>query len=103
MHIHNMRLLSSTFMYVVFVNKIEATQLMLCLMIGRKDLKVISAKAQVEYKKLYGLLLRIHVDAVDSDNDRIDIEVDRTKSRAHPKRLRYYAVIRNVSSDVFLI
>ena len=96
--IQNMRLLDDTFMSAAFDNNIEATQLMLRLMIGKEDLKVISAKAQVEYKNLYGHSLRMDVDAVDSDGDRIDIEVERTKSRAHPKRMRYHSAIRDVSS-----
>ena len=96
--IQNMRLLDDTFMSAAFDNNIEATQLMLRLILGKEDLKVISAKAQVEYKNLYGHSLRMDVDAVDSDNDKIDIEVERTRRRAHPKRMRYHSAIRDVSS-----
>lgn len=96
--IQNMRLLDDTFMSAAFDNNIEATELMLRLIIGKDDLKVLSAKAQVEYKNLYGHSLRMDVDAVDSDDDKIDIGVERTKSRAHPKRLRYHSAIRDVNS-----
>ena len=96
--IQNMRLLDDTFMSAAFNNNIEATQLMLRIIIGKDDLKVISAVAQVEYKHLYGHSLRMEVNAVDSDNDKIDIEVERTKSRAHPKCLRYHSAIQDVSS-----
>lgn len=96
--IQNMRLLDDTFMTAAFNNNIEATQLLLRLIIKKADLKVIRAKAQVEYKNLYGHSLRMDVDAIDDDKQEYDIEVERGRYRAYPERARYHSAIRDASS-----
>ena len=96
--IQNMRLLDDTFMTAAFDNNIEATQLLLRVIIEKADLKVVSAKAQVEFKNLYGHSLRMDVDAVDDEDHKYDIEVERNRNRASPERLRYHSAIRDVNS-----
>lgn len=93
--IQGMRLLDDALMRAALDGNIEATQCILRIILKRDDLSVISVKAQVNYKNLYGRSLTIDIDAVDSDGAAYDIEIERSKYRATPKRLRYHAAVRD--------
>lgn len=93
--IQGMRLLDDALMRAALDGNIEATQCILSVILERDDLTVISVKAQVNYKNLYGRSLTIDIDAVDSDGAAYDIEIERSKYRATPKRLRYHAAVRD--------
>ena len=93
--IQGLRLMDDVLMRAALDGNIEATQCILRIILEREDLTVISVKAQVNYKNLYGRSLTIDIDAVDSDGVMYDIEIERSKYRATPKRLRYHAAVRD--------
>ncbi|MBQ9347296.1 MAG: PD-(D/E)XK nuclease family transposase [Oscillibacter sp.] len=93
--LQGMRLMDDALMRAALDENIEATQCILRVILKKEDLVVTRVKAQVNYKNLYGRSLTIDIDAVDSDGVAYDIEIERSKYRATPKRLRYHAAIRD--------
>lgn len=58
-----------------------------------QNLSVVSVTAQKEMKNLKGRSIRLDIHAIDSNGKAYDIEVERSDSRATPKRARYNASI----------
>lgn len=90
--IERFRLLDDTFMSVVFEDK-ECAEFLIRQLLDDSSLNVVSVTAQKEMKNLNGHSIRLDIHAVDSNGKAYDIEVERSDSRATPKRARYNASI----------
>ena len=76
----------------VFDKNIEATELILRIILGR-DIKVITVTGQNELKnhEIGGRNITLDVHAIDVDGEEIDIEVQGNSAGAHIKRARYHS------------
>lgn len=97
--IKNFRLMDDDFMSKVFDQNIEATQLLLDIILERNDIKVISVNAQREFKAVVGHSVRFDVFARDEKGKPYDIEIQRADRGASPQRARY----NNSVLDTFLL
>lgn len=75
--IKNFRLLDDDFMTKVFDGSIEETQLVLRIILGDENLKVISAEAQYTIANLQGRSVRLDVRVVDGAGRVFDVEIQR--------------------------
>ena len=85
------RLMDDDFMSIVFNDDTELVGFVLSIILGRDDLKVVSAKTQVEYKSVTGRSIRLDVKAIDENNKVYNIEVQRSDKGAGFKRARFYS------------
>ena len=90
--IKNFRLIDDDFMTKCFENNIEATELLLHIIMNKPNLKVVSVETQKEIKNLQGRSIRLDIHATDG-NDIFDIEVQRADKGAIPQRARYNSSI----------
>ncbi len=93
--VDNMTLFDDTLMSMVFSENIEATEVLLKVILGQEDIKVISVQAQ---KKLYGQgidsrSIQFDILAEDSRHRLMNIEVQRKNDGAKPRRARYHSSI----------
>jgi len=87
------RLMDDDFMNTCFDENIEATELVLRIILKKPDLKVIRVSTQKVMKNLLGRDIWLDIDATDSDNTEIDIEIQRADRGAGRKRARYHSSI----------
>lgn len=87
--IKKLRLIDDDFMSKVFDGNIEATQLVLSIVLEREDINVISVTAQREFKSVAGHSVRFDIFAQDSNGKPYDIEIQRADRGASPQRARY--------------
>jgi len=87
------RLMDDDFMNACFDENIEATELVLRIILKKPDLKVIRVSTQKVMKNLLGRDIWLDIDATDSDNTEIDIEIQRADRGAGRKRARYHSSI----------
>ena len=87
--IQEFRLMDNPFMGRVFQGEIELGQLLATRMTGRDDITVTSVVTEYELKNLRGRSVRLDIHAFDHDKREIDIEIQRDKNGATPKRIRY--------------
>ncbi len=87
------RLLDDDFMTVVFDRNIEATQLVLNVILGRNDMEVLEVTAQREYKNPItgGRTIELDIYARDSEEKIYNIEVQRADSGADVHRARFHS------------
>ena len=87
------RLLDDDFMTMVFDKNIEATELLLKVILGRNDIKVIEVVAQREYKNPVtgGRSITLDIYAEDSEGKVYDIEVQRADAGADVHRARFHS------------
>lgn len=90
--IERLRLLDDTFISVVFDDK-ECAEFLIRQLLDDLSLNVVSVTTQKEMKYLNGRSIRLDIHAIDSNGKVYDIEVERSHSRATPKRVRYNASI----------
>ena len=83
------RLMDDDFMSRVFDQNIEATQLLLSIILERNDLKVHSVEVQKEFQSVVGHSVKFDVYATDENGKPYDIEIQRADRGASPKRARY--------------
>ena len=91
--IRGFRLIDDDFMNACFDDNIEGTELILRIILGRDDISVKSVKTQKLMKNLLGRDIWLDIDAVDSENRELDIEVQRADRGAGWKRARYHSSI----------
>ena len=96
--IANFRLFDDAFMSKVFEDDIEATELLLKIILQRDDLKVIESKGQVSIKNLLGRSVRLDIKAKDETGKLYNIEVQRADDGAGEKRARYYSAILDTNT-----
>ena len=95
--IKQFRLIDDTFMTVVFQDK-KCAEILLNVILGRKDLVVESVSTQLEIKNLQGRSSRLDIYAVDSTGKQYDVEVQRDNGGADPKRARYNSSLLDANS-----
>ncbi len=91
----NMTLMDDEFLKVVFEDNIKDTQLVLGIILERDDLTVLSVKGQSELQGLLptGRSIKLDILAVDSQGKHYNIEVQRKRSGATPRRVRYHSAM----------
>lgn len=82
-------LMDDDFFQVCFQNDIECTELVLKIIMGKEDLKVLTAQTQYTIANLEGHSVRLDVFATDDRGIRYNIEVQRSNRGAVPRRARY--------------
>ncbi len=89
--IDELTLFDDDLMSKVFDGNIEATQLLLKIVLQRDDIKVVSVKGQVDMKSPYvkgrDITLDIHV--IDGEGTEFDVEVQRNVEGSHNRRVRF--------------
>ncbi len=91
--IRGFRLIDDDFMNACFDENIEGTELILRIILNKPDLSVKSVKTQKVMKNLLGRDIWLDIDASDSNNDEINIEIQRADKGADRKRARYHSSI----------
>lgn len=91
--IEKLCLLDDDLMTLVFDRNVEATELLLNVILQRNDLRVLEVVAQREYKNPMsgGRSITIDIYAVDGDKKIYDIEVQRASAGADAHRARFHS------------
>lgn len=95
--LQSFRLMDDPFMSRVFQDDIPCGQLLATIMTGRDDITVTKVVTQHELKNLQGRSVRLDIHAFDHDQRDIDIEIQRAKKGATPKRIRYNSSLMDAS------
>ncbi|MCM1128163.1 MAG: PD-(D/E)XK nuclease family transposase [Lachnospiraceae bacterium] len=77
------------FMTVCLADNFEGVELILQIVLGKKDIKIKSVRTQEVLKNLQGRSAILDVHAVDSDNKEFDVEIQRSDAGAGAKRARH--------------
>ena len=96
--IENFRLMDDTFMSKCLENAPECIELILQIILGKKDLKVVKSQTEYPIKSLQGRGVRFDVFARDSEGKEYDIEIQRAKDGAEPKRARYNSALMDANA-----
>ena len=96
--VENFRLMDDTFMSKCLENAPECIELILRIIIGKKDLKVIKSQTEYPIKSLQGRGVRFDVFARDSKGREYDIEIQRADKGADPKRARYNSALMDANA-----
>jgi len=96
--IDNFRLMDDTFMSKCLENAPECIELILQIILGKKDLKVVKSQTEYPIKSLQGRGVRFDVFARDSDGREYDIEIQRANDGAEPKRARYNSALMDANT-----
>ena len=96
--LENFRLMDDTFMSKCLENAPECIELMLRIIIGKKDLKVVKSQTEYPIKSLQGRGVRFDVFARDSKGREYDIEIQRANKGAEPKRARYNSALMDANA-----
>ena len=96
--IERFRLMDDTFMSKCLENAPECIELILQIIIGKKDLKVVKSQTEYPIKSLQGRGVRFDVFARDSKGKEYDIEIQRAKDGAEPKRARYNSALMDANA-----
>ena len=89
--IRGFRLIDDDFMNACFEGNIEGTELVLRIILNKPDLSVKSVNTQKVMKNLQGRDIWLDIDAIDSDDNELDIEIQRSDKGADRKRARYHS------------
>ena len=95
--IAKMRMFDDTLMNAVFDSRIEETEVLIQIILGRDDIKVTSTKTQEEFINVYGRMVTLDIVARDADNKLYNIEVQRDKYKAPPQRARFHAAVTDIT------
>lgn len=87
--IRGFRLLDDDFMTKCFEENIEATELVLRIVLDKPDIKVEKIQIQYSMKNIKGRSLRLDIYATDSKGRKFNIEIQRADRGAGAKRARY--------------
>ena len=96
--IENFRLMDDDFMSKCLENAPECIELMLRIIIGKKDLKVVKSQTEYPVKSLQGRGVRFDVFARDSEGREYDIEIQRSDHGAEPRRARYNSALMDANA-----
>ena len=96
--IENFRLMDDTFMSKCLENAPECIELILRIILGKKDLKVVKSQTEYPIKSLQGRGVRFDVFARDSKGREYDIEIQRADKGAEPKRARYNSALMDANA-----
>lgn len=98
--IKEFRLFDDEFLSRVFDENIECTELILHIILDNPDIKVCKVRTQREIKNLKGHSVRLDIAAISSDNEPIDIEIQRADKGAGVKRARYNSSMMDANTLV---
>ena len=96
--IENFRLMDDDFMSKCLEHAPECIELILQIILGKKDLKVVESQTEYPIKSLQGRGVRFDVFARDSENKEYDIEIQRSDKGAEPKRARYNSALMDANA-----
>ncbi len=96
--IEDFRLMDDDFMSKCLENAPECIELMLRIIIGKKDLKVVKSQTEYPVKSLQGRGVRFDVFARDSEGMEYDIEIQRSDHGAEPRRARYNSALMDANA-----
>ena len=96
--IENFRLMDDDFMSKCLENAPECIELILQIILGKKDLKVVKSQTEYPIKSLQGRGVRFDLFARDSNGREYDIEIQRAKDGAEPKRARYNSALMDANA-----
>jgi hypothetical protein len=91
--VDDMTLFDDDLMSMVFDGNVEATELLLRIILDKSDIKVLSVVGQRDMKNplVGGRNIRIDIHAQDSSGRHFDIEVQRSNAGAHFRRARFHS------------
>ena len=92
------RLMDDDFMSKCLENAPDCIELILQIILGRKDLKVVKTQTEYPIKSLQGRGVRFDVFARDSDGKEYDIEIQRADAGADAKRARYNSALMDANA-----
>ena len=95
--IERFRRMDDDFMSKCLENAPECIKLMLRIIIGKKDLKVVKSQTEYPIKSLQGRGVRFDVFARDSEGKEYDIELQRADKDAEPRRARYNSALMDAN------
>ena len=87
--LQSLRYMDDDFMTACLADNLEGVELIVRIVLGRKDIKIKSVRTQEVLKNLQGRSAILDVHAVDSDNKEVDIEIQRSDAGAGAKRARH--------------
>ena len=96
--IERFRLMDDDFMSKCLENAPECIELILQIILGKKDLKVVKSQTEYPIKSLQGRGVRFDVFARDSKGREYDIEIQRADRGAEPKRARYNSALMDANA-----
>ena len=96
--IENFRLMDDDFMSKCLENAPECIELMLQVILGKKDLKVVKAQTEYPIENLQGRGVRFDVFARDSEGREYDIEIQRADKGSGPRRARYNSALMDANA-----
>ncbi len=85
----SLRYMDDDFMTVCLADNFEGVELILQIVLGKRNIKVKSVRTQEPLKNLQGRSATLDVHAVDSDNKEFDVEIQRKDAGAGAKRARH--------------
>ncbi len=85
----SLRYMDDDFMTVCLADNFEGVELILQIVLGKKDITIKSVRTQEPLKNLQGRSATLDVHAVDSDNKEFDVEIQRKDAGAGAKRARH--------------
>ena len=94
----NFRLMDDTFMSKCLEHAPECIELILQIILGKRDLKVVKSQTEYPIKSLQGRGVRFDVFARDSKGREYDIEIQRADKGAEPKRARYNSALMDANA-----
>ena len=92
------RLMDDDFMSKCLEHAPECIELILQVILDKKDLKVVKAQTEYPIKSLQGRGVRFDVFARDSKGREYDIEIQRSNEGAEPKRARYNSALMDANA-----
>ena len=96
--IERFRLMDDDFMSKCLENAPECIELILQIILGKKDLKVIKSQTEYPIKSLQGRGVRFDVFARDSKGREYDIEIQCADKGSEPKRARYNSALMDANA-----
>lgn len=87
-------------MSCVFDKNIECTELILRIILDKPDIRVKEVYTQSEIKNLFGHSVRLGIDAVDTDNEPVNVEIQRAEKGADVKHARYNSSLLDANTLV---
>ena len=96
--IERFRLMDDDFMSKCLENAPQCIELILQIILGKKDLKVVKSHTEYPIKSLQGRGVRFDVFARDSKGREYDIEIQRSDHGAEPRRARYNSALMDANA-----
>ncbi len=85
----SLRYMDDDFMTICLADNFEGVELILQIILGKRNIKIKSVRTQEPLKNLQGRSATLDVHAVDSDNREFDVEIQRKDAGAGAKRARH--------------